>query len=184
MKCGRNIGGISADIFNNNPDNAKEIASDDLIIQYDTGRISPEQFHGAITDKYGLNIDFAEFVELWCGVFSPIPGMDKLLRELNGRVVLGLLSDTDPLHWNYLLKEYSVLNIIENPTLSYKIGVMKPSAAIYLAAARNIDTPPKDCLYVDDLAANVEGARLVGMNAIQFEGTALLREKLIRRGIL
>ena len=36
---------------------------------------------------------------------------------------------------------------------------MKPNPAIYLAAARNVNTPPDRCLYIDDLEDNVLGAR-------------------------
>lgn len=178
------LSGISENLFDNYFGNVNGIASDDLIIQYDCGRLSPEEFYEAITDKYGLDMDFMRFANLWCSVFSPMPGMDNLLGELKGRVALGILSDTDPLHWKHMTEEYPILNIIENPTLSYKIGVTKPAAEIYHAAARNVNVEPEDCLYVDDRAVNVEGARRVGMDAIHFKGIELLREEFIKREIL
>ena len=54
---------------------------------------------------------------------------------------------------------------------------MKPNAGVYLAAAQNVQTPPQHCLFIDDLQANVEGARAVGMHAIRFENVeALVRD--------
>jgi HAD superfamily hydrolase (TIGR01509 family) len=52
---------------------------------------------------------------------------------------------------------------------------MKPSPAIYLAAARRVKTPPQNCLYIDDLEDNVQGARVVGMTAVRFENVPQLK---------
>jgi FMN phosphatase YigB (HAD superfamily) len=43
------------------------------------------------------------------------------------------------------------------------IGVRKPAPQPYLAAARVLDLPPQDCLFVDDMVVNCEGAEAVGM---------------------
>jgi FMN phosphatase YigB (HAD superfamily) len=61
---------------------------------------------------------------------------------------------------------------------------MKPDTAIYLAAAQNVQTPPPQCLYIDDLQANVEGARAAGMQAIRFENKDSLARDLAISGLL
>ena len=55
---------------------------------------------------------------------------------------------------------------------------MKPNAGVYLAAAENVQTPPQHCLFIDDLQANVEGARAAGMQAIRFESVYTLARDL------
>jgi len=181
----RGIFAFFAEQFGDNPQAVvRKLSTDDLITRYNTGRISPEQFHKALCDKFGLKITFQRFARLWCDILSPVPGMHELVKEINGRVCLGLLSDTDPLHWNYIIRKYRMLRYFRNPTLSYKIGSVKPSAESYLAAAKNVNTPLNACLYIDDLAGNVEGARSLGMDAIQFAGVTKLREELAARGIL
>jgi HAD superfamily hydrolase (TIGR01509 family) len=55
---------------------------------------------------------------------------------------------------------------------------MKPDAKIYLAAANNVKTPPEQCLFIDDLKVNVDGARAVGMQAIRFESVFRLEQQL------
>ena len=134
--------------------------------------------------RFGLTIGFEEFKTLWCGVFSPIAGMEEIIRQLNGAYRLGLLSDTDPLHWGYLHSAYPVLSLFERPTLSFEVGVTKPDPAIFLAAAKNVDTPVERCLYIDDLAANVRGAVAVGMTGIAFGGAGALRDELVEKGLL
>ena len=45
---------------------------------------------------------------------------------------------------------------------------MKPDPAIYLALCNRYGLDPKSCLFVDDNADNVAGARTAGMRAHQF----------------
>ena len=175
------LGGIAVD----NPDAAiQQIMADELVAAFNMGKISPENFHKAICEKYGAAVSYSEFVRLWCGIFKPMPGIVVLLEQLRAKVGLGLLSNTDKLHWDYLLREYPEVGIFDKPTLSFEAGVMKPSPQIYLAAAENVDTAPGNCLCIDDLQVNVDGARRVGMDAVLFEGVQCLRRDLVARGIL
>jgi glucose-1-phosphatase len=160
------------------------IMSDPLVVQYGTGRITPEQFHDSLCRRFGLTIPFDRFGQLWCDIFSPMPGMEDLLRSLHGRLPLGLLSDTDSLHWQFLRDSYPILSIFPRPVLSFQIGTMKPDPAIFRRAAESVQTPPAGCLYIDDLPTNVEGARRIGMEAIVFCGADDLKRNLISRGIL
>ena len=51
------------------------------------------------------------------------------------------------------------------------MGVLKPDPAAFTAAAAALGEDPRRCLFVDDLAANLAGARAVGMSAQLFEVT-------------
>jgi len=42
----------------------------------------------------------------------------------------------------------------------------KPEPEIFLLAASRLDLKPEECVFVDDLELNVEGARSVGMTAV------------------
>jgi putative hydrolase of the HAD superfamily len=50
--------------------------------------------------------------------------------------------------------------------ISGEIGMRKPDAEIFLHAAGLIGVPPEECVFVDDIEQNAEGARAVGMEAI------------------
>lgn len=160
------------------------VMGDELMMRFNTGKVGPQEFYEGLAERFGLAPGFEEFKDLWCGVFSPIAGMEEIIRQLNGAYRLGLLSDTDPLHWAYLHSTYPVLSLFARPTLSFEVGVVKPDPAIFLAAAKNVDTPVERCLYIDDLAANVQGAVAVGMTGIVFGGAGALRAKLVERGML
>jgi epoxide hydrolase-like predicted phosphatase len=48
---------------------------------------------------------------------------------------------------------------------SDEVGLRKPDPQIYLLTADRLEVPPTECVFVDDLLQNVEGARAVGMHA-------------------
>ncbi|MCE5187235.1 MAG: HAD family phosphatase [Planctomycetaceae bacterium] len=157
---------------------------DPAMVAFNSGDITPEEFYERMKRRYRLAIEFDEFSRLWCGIFHPMQGMEELVSELGGKVRLGLLSDTDPLHWNFILRNYPwIAHHFKSCTLSYKLGVMKPNPAIYMAAAASVQSPPDRCLYIDDLEDNVLAARLTGMTALRFESVPQLRTALKDLGI-
>jgi len=42
---------------------------------------------------------------------------------------------------------------------------------------------PAECIFIDDRGLNVESAKELGMNAVQFRNAAELRESLAERGV-
>jgi len=156
----------------------------EIIVRWCTGRLAPRDFHREVCRGIGADMDFDRFVRWWCDVFRPMPGAEGLLREVAAATRVGLLSDTDPLHWEHERRAEPWLDLVPNPTLSFRIGLLKPDPGCYLEAARSVGLAPADCLFVDDLPRNVAGALSVGMQAVRFNGIEALRAELIERGVL
>ncbi|MHC4962662.1 MAG: HAD family hydrolase [Planctomycetota bacterium] len=154
------------------------------MVKFNTGRMDAQTFHRRMCESYGLELSFEAFTSLWCAIFVTMKGMRELLEKIAPRITIGLLSDTDPVHWSFIRRRWAWIDAIEKPTLSFEVGVMKPQAGIYLAAAENVNAPPDRCLFVDDLEVNVEGARAVGMQGARFETVELLTDQLTELGLL
>ncbi len=152
--------------------------------QYSRGQVDSRQFHRTLCSQYDLKLSFEEFAACWCDIFSPMKGMEEIVKALGKRFKLGLLSDTDPLHWEYIKTNYPLMQHFAHPTLSFEVGVTKPAKGIYLAAAKNTGAELSACLFIDDLADNVNGAVMAGMKAIQFKGAGPLSEELEKVGLL
>jgi FMN phosphatase YigB (HAD superfamily) len=58
---------------------------------------------------------------------------------------------------------------------SFKVGAIKPHESIYRAAEARFGLDPASTVFIDDLAANVEGARRRGWSAIQHRNAAETR---------
>lgn len=170
------------------PENAAQtlpqIMTHPLMAQYSSGKIDSRTFHRVLCDSYGLKLSFEKFAAQWCDIFSPIDGMEDIVESLSKKVKLGLLSDTDPLHWEYIQSHYPMMRHFPRPTLSFEIGMIKPQREIYLAAADNIKTAAAECLFIDDLEDNVRGAKAAGLQAIRFQGVRKLCEVLKKMGLL
>lgn len=149
-----------------------------LFRQFNTGKLLPNEFYREFTSQHGLNMDFKTFKQKWCSIFEPVEGMEELFLSVQMNYPVGLLSDTDPLHWNYCLKHFPFLRSISRPTLSFEIGALKPAALCYQKAAENVGFAPNDCLFIDDRPINIEGAKKMRMQGILFENTLQLKTKL------
>jgi putative hydrolase of the HAD superfamily len=49
--------------------------------------------------------------------------------------------------------------------LSHEVGARKPHPAAFIQVCEQINTPPEDVFFIDDSAANIEGALTAGLDA-------------------
>ncbi|MCA0204261.1 MAG: HAD family phosphatase [Proteobacteria bacterium] len=68
--------------------------------------------------------------------------------------------------------------------VSGQVGLLKPGAAIYHLLLERNGLAAGECLFVDDSAANVAGARAVGMAAHPFTTPEALEADLVARDLL
>ena len=62
--------------------------------------------------------------------------------------------------------------------ISSEVGVMKPELKIYRLALGQLKVEPAEAVFVDDMPANVEAARLLGMQAIRFQSPEQILDEL------
>jgi putative hydrolase of the HAD superfamily len=60
------------------------------------------------------------------------------------------------------------LTNFDHLTLSYELRAIKPEPAIYEHCLEGLGTAPEKTVFFDDRIANVQGAELLGIHAIQF----------------
>jgi len=61
---------------------------------------------------------------------------------------------------------------------------MKPQPEIYRAALALAQCRPEECFFTDDIPEYVEGARRLGIDAVQFESGEQIERELRARAIL
>jgi epoxide hydrolase-like predicted phosphatase len=84
-----------------------------------------------------------------------------VLRLRSGGVRTGLVSNS----WGGPYERERFDELFDAVVISGEAGTRKPEPEIYLLAAETLGVGPNECVFVDDLLQNVEGARLVGMEA-------------------
>jgi putative hydrolase of the HAD superfamily len=162
----------------------KKIGSTDLVRRYESGAIETQQFVTELCSLLELRVGFDEFCALWMSIFPPgalVP--ESLVESLGRRYRLVLLSNTNPLHFDALEAAYPIIGHFRHRILSYEVGALKPSPVIYEAAIAAADCRPAECFFTDDVAAYVEGARQVGIDAVPFLSPDQLERDLRARNI-
>ncbi len=113
----------------------------------------------------------------------PVPGMEDLVRSLSANVPLGLLSNTNPLHFDACLENLKVLQFIPAHFLSYRLRSLKPESGIFEQTMDLLQLDPRDILYIDDLPENIEAAERAGLNGHHFVGVEQLVARLSGLGL-
>lgn len=67
--------------------------------------------------------------------------------------------------------------------LSCEIGARKPTPQSYAKLFELLGAEAKDCIFIDDRAENIEGAKRAGMRAILFTTQKKLQEGLLELGV-
>ena len=84
----------------------------------------------------------------------------------------------------YINERFPLLQEFDAQILSHEVGLLKPDPAIFELTLRHCGLEADRTLFIDDLRANVEAARALGMSAIQFESAEQIRAELTNRGVL
>jgi HAD superfamily hydrolase (TIGR01509 family) len=79
---------------------------------------------------------------------------------------VSILSNADASLRDRLRDGHRIHDLFDDVVCSADVGLAKPDAAIYRLAAERLGLPPAACVFVDDLPANVEAAREVGMQGV------------------
>jgi len=162
----------------------RRLAGTGLVEQFETGLVEPRVFVRELTEILDLDVDFDRFCGIWSCIFTETLVPESLLEALAAHHRLVLLSNTNAIHFEMIRKTYPFLRHFHELVLSYEVKAMKPQPEIYRAAIAKAGCRPEECFYTDDIAEYVEGARRMGIDAVQFQGAAQLERELAARNIL
>ncbi|HUL21994.1 MAG TPA: HAD family phosphatase [Thermodesulfobacteriota bacterium] len=149
-----------------------------IVNRFDLGQVSPEEFFQSIKNHLGLSISFDQFIPIWTDIFSEDVEVSRIILSQKGRWRLGLLSNTDSLHFHYILSKFSVMRAFDKWILSYEVGFKKPAVEIFQTAIAWASVEPQKILFIDDLKRHVEVALSLGMHGIHFLSAEQLKEEL------
>lgn len=68
--------------------------------------------------------------------------------------------------------------LFDEVVLSYQEGIAKPNPEIFTLTAERLGVTPGECVMIDDLMANCEGAEVAGMHSILHTDNVLTKTKL------
>ena len=96
---------------------------------------------------------------------------------------VGLLSNLENVTHS-ILSEWQILDGFEYQFFSHKIGFAKPDRRIFEYVIKNVPLKKEQLFFIDDKLANIETARSVGIQGIQYFTTKKLLDDLQKFEIL
>lgn len=117
------------------------------------------------------------------GVFDAIHSFDysadwlKSLKE-RGLSVFLLTNYSDWMFDYHFKNEFSFTEWVDGELVSGVVKLLKPEREIYQALLDKYNLKPEECLFFDDRAENVQGAKNCGINAVVFKGYSQAMEEL------
>lgn len=154
---------------------------------YDRGALTGRAYWHAVATDAGTpftDTQIAELlvtdVDLWT-VPNP-PMIEWAARLQRAGVRTGILSNIGDAIAEGIQARLPWLTAFDHATWSHELLMAKPEPAIFLKTAELMDTEPANILFIDDKQENVEAARGVGMQAIQYTGQPAFRREMRARG--
>jgi len=150
------------------PERAKEIRA--INHASDMGILTREETASAISELFGMEAE--DFLEEQNQMEVPNKPLLEYIATLKGQYKIGLLSNINSRERLSIRFEPGVLDAhFDTIVASGDEGFVKPQSEIYEIAAIRLGVQPNECVMIDDIEEFCEGARQVGMQAIQFLNT-------------
>jgi putative hydrolase of the HAD superfamily len=130
------------------------------------GKISTEEFRNGLRAMTSQKVSDEELDLAWLSILEDIPQykLDMLL-DLRRKHRLYLLSNTNPIHWEYAKKNIFERNglklkdYFDECFLSYEIGLTKPDSDIFEYVINEAQIFARETLFIDDSELNTDAAR-------------------------
>lgn len=133
----------------------------------DMGILSHQESAEAISALFDMDVE--DFLEEQNQVEVPNEALLECIASLKDRFKVGLLSNIssrDRLSFRFAPGQLDAH--FDTIVASGDEGFVKPQPEIYHIAAIRLGVQPSECIFIDDIAEFCDGARAVGMQAIQF----------------
>jgi putative hydrolase of the HAD superfamily len=123
--------------------------------------------------EHGIAISAAAVMEAAFGTQIVRPEMVAVVEHLRGKVRLGAIT-------NNVIREsdaptrpttVDLFGLFEFVVESARVGIRKPDPRIYHMACDALDVTPPEAVFLDDIGANLKGARALGMTTIKVDET-------------
>ena len=154
-----------------------------MIEKLEIGQMTLKHMRARASKEFGIPNADLEWVRFFKAAAKPDSYVIGLAKHLERRYRVSVLS-------NISRSRYSVARELFLHDLgAYRIftscymGMRKPSKKIYLSVLRDLGAKPEETVFIDNLKANVDGAKKVGIRAVQFKNHEQIHRALRRLGV-
>jgi putative hydrolase of the HAD superfamily len=157
----------------------------ELEASFDRGHLTSQEFFRACEERAGLpRLSDATWIGAWRDIFQPIPDAIAALARVRPGVRRILVSNTNELHWEGVLRVFDPSDHFDALVLSFRVGAIKPEKAFWDAALAAAKCEPGECFYADDRPELVASASARGIPGFVVHDAASFAAGLVDHGLL
>lgn len=141
-------------------------------VQGDLGHITDEERFDGVSLRVPkrLHRELRQCVEQWHMCMQPVPGAREFCSHAKEKGYrLYVLSNASNSFYRYFPR-FAPLDYFDGIVVSCDIHLIKPDIRIYRYLLEKFHLLPEECFFMDDVAANVEGAGKAGIRGAVFQG--------------
>ncbi len=176
---------IAARSFKPPEDLHSHLGGSPLLVQYETGLLTRDEFFAEVRQATGFRGELAEFGDFFAGIFTPIEPMIALHAELRQRgLTTYIFSNTNDLAIELIRRDFPFFKHFDGYIFSYEVKSMKPDAPIYEALEKLTGKRGADLIYIDDRHENIVAGAARGWRTVFHEKPERTRQALTAFGVI
>jgi epoxide hydrolase-like predicted phosphatase len=154
------------------PDTIKRLFKEDpraleLVRGLETAALTEDEFG----ERFGELLEIERRAGLVERMFGQIRPDDEMLAAVRRARAAGIRTGLISNSMGAGTYDRSVFpELFDGVVISGDVGIHKPQPEIFHLGAERIALPPQECVFVDDLRENCDGAEAVGMTAVLHRG--------------
>jgi epoxide hydrolase-like predicted phosphatase len=156
-------------------------------IELDRQSLPPEQIYDLLKPRYPHATFKEDFFNLFNAIVAdldPLPEGVKIFDTVRQRgFKTYILSNLCELTHNRI-KDHDFLKSFDGGIFSYQVKLVKPEPEIYKTLLTRYALDADECIFIDDLEVNIQGAKNVGIDGIVCKDHDYVVEELKKHGIL
>ncbi|HUC84098.1 MAG TPA: HAD-IA family hydrolase [Candidatus Acidoferrales bacterium] len=161
------------------------LSTSPLLVDYESGRISRNDFFEAVQGAIGFCGGLEEFSGYFADIFTEMSATVALHNELRLRgLSTYIFSNTNDLAVEHIRRNFPFFGNFDGYIFSYEVGWLKPQPEIYAAMEKLASRRGEDLVYLDDRPENVAAGAARGWRAILHVSPEKTRQTLAAMGIV
>ena len=148
----------------------------------DLGTKTRGEIIDAICEKYPDDAEKVREIMASCDDMLRVSkkNTDLIKRLKTAGIGVYYLSNTNEHAFEFMTSTYEVFSYLDGGIASYRDGVIKPNADIFELFLSRYGKKADECVFVDDMPSNVDGAKAVGLHGIVLKNIDDLEVELCR----
>lgn len=162
----------------------KELFASDLFQGIDRGTLTLSDLYNEMPEKY----DKKQFKFFFDNLHEHLFILKSGLKIFDHIKSLGyktyVLSNFGKEMFEKVEPSFDFLKSFDGAIMSYKVKAIKPESEIYKILLNTYSLNPLECIFIDDLQANIDGAKAMGIDGIVCKDHEYVWQELERLNVI